>query len=195
MKKDIIPVIKDSIEISVDCLLNDGLLKDIPLVNTIHSISDICNTISDKLLFTKINKFLFELDIIPMVERIKLFEKLEQEPKLRQKISIYLLELFDKIDDENKAKMIFKVFQAYNDEIIDYEMFYRLNKVIKDISSIDISKVRNIKNEFNSKSSEKDLLNSFENINLIRVESNMDGNIYHRTEICKVFIQLNLDEI
>ena len=195
MKKDIIPIAKDIFEISVDSLLNDGLLKDIPITTTIHSIYNICNTISDKLLFNKIKIFLLELDTLTSEERIKLFEKLEREPKLKQKTSIYILELFDKIDDENKVTMIFKVFKAYNNEEIDYEIFYRLNKVIKEISSIDIDKVRNIKNEINSKSKNLDLLNSFENINLIRVMSNMDGNIYYRTKICKIFIKLNLDEI
>ena len=194
MKKDIIPITKDIFEIGVDTLLNDGLLKDIPIINTIHSIYNISNTISDKLLFNKIKKFLLELDTLTSEERIKLFEKLEKEPKLKQKTSIYILELFNKIDDENKAKIIFNVFEAYNNEEIDYETFYRLNKVIKEISSIDINKVRNIKNEFNSKSKNIDLLNTFENINLIRVMSNMDGNIYYRTKICKIFIELNLDE-
>jgi len=194
MKKDIIGLAKDALEVGIDALLSDGLLKDIPIINTINSIYNISNSISDKLLFNKIKKFLLELNTLTSEERIKLFEKLEKEPKLKQKTSIYILELFNKIDDENKATMIFKVFQAYNNEEIDYETFYRLNKVIKEISPIDINKVRNIKNEFNSRSKDFDLLNLFENINLIRVESNMDGNIYYRTKICKIFIELNLDE-
>jgi hypothetical protein len=194
MKKNIIPVVKEISEILIDKILDDGLVKDVPIINIIHLMCNAHNSISDNLLLNKIEKFLFKLDSIDSKDRINLFQKLEKEPRLKQKTSIYILELFDKIDDENKVTMIFKIFKAYNNEEIDYETFYRLNKVTKEISSIDISKVRNIKNEFNSKSKNLDLLNSFENINLIRVMSNMDGNIYFRTKICKVFIELNLDE-
>jgi membrane protease subunit (stomatin/prohibitin family) len=191
MKKDIIPIAKDIFEISVDSLLNDGLLKDIPITNTIHSIYNICNTISDKLLFIKLQKFLFELDTLTIQERINLFEKLEKEPRLKQKTSIYILELFDKIDDENKAKMIFKVFEAYSNKIIDYEIFYRLNKVIKEISLIDIDKVKEIQLE----NINEDLKNTFSNIGLCRIQTAFDGAVYDQTVLCIKFIELKLDKI
>jgi hypothetical protein len=191
MKKNIIPIAKDIFEISVDSLLNDGLLKDIPITNTMHSIYNICNTISDKLLFNKIKNFLLELDTLTSEERIKLFEKLEREPKLKQKISIYILELFDKIDDENKATMIFKVFKAYNNEEIDYETFYRLNKVIQEISSIDINNVKEIKLE----NITDDLKNTFSYIGLCRLQSAFSGAVYVQTTLCIKFLELELDKI
>jgi hypothetical protein len=191
MKKDIIPITKDIFEIGVDTLLNDGLLKDIPIINTIHSIYNISNTISDKLLFNKIKKFLLELDTLTSEERIKLFDKLEKEPKLKQKTSIYILELFDKIDDENKATMIFKVFEAYSNEKIDYEKFYRLNKVIKEISTIDIDHVKKIKLE----NITDDLKNTFSNIGLCRIKSAFDGAVYIQTNLCIKFLELKLDKI
>lgn len=188
MKEKIITIIKDIAEIGLDKVLNDGLLKDIPIINTIHSLSNICHTISDKLLFNKIKKFLFELDSLSNEERIELFEKLEKEPKLKQKASIYILELFDKIDDENKATMIFKVFKAYSDGLIDYEMFYRLNRLIKEISSIDISDIREEVNQY-------DKQDSFYKLGFLRLENAFDGAVYNKTELFDKFIMLNLDEV
>ena len=188
MNTDIIAIVKDFTEIGVDILLDDGLLKDIPIVNTIHSISKICNTISDKLLFKKIHKLLIELDTLTIEERMKLFKKLEEEPKLKQKTSIYILELLDKIDDEHKTKMIFKVFKAYSDEIITYEMFYRLNKVIKEISSIDICNIREEINRYNKQ-------DSFQKLGFLSLQNAFDGAVYNKTDLFEKFIKLNLDEI
>ncbi|SMN11431.1 hypothetical protein SPBRAN_1703 [uncultured Candidatus Thioglobus sp.] len=91
-------------------------------------------------------------------------------------------------------------FKAYLKNDIDYSMLYKLNKIISNLYSIHIEyiyKLENIDNECQigrSILSDHDLLNEFVNINLLRIEANMDGNIYHTTNVCKKFIELKLGD-
>ena len=195
MKKDIIPIIKEISEILIDKILDDGLVKDIPIINIIHLIYNTPHSISDKLLLNKIEKFLFQLDSIDTKDRINLFQKLEKEPKLKQKTSIYILELFNKIDDECKVDLIFKIFKAYGENIINYEIFFRLNKIIKEISSIDIEEVNMtyVKGKDVSQPNEN-IKSSFVSIGLYNFWSHSDGTSFSTTNLHDKFIELELNK-
>jgi hypothetical protein len=176
-------------ELLVDKVLEDGLLKEIPIINTIISICKIPHSISDTILFNKLNIFLNDLKSIDKKDIKKMMNKLENE-NFKIKVSSYVLELMNKADHPNKAKMIARVFVAYIEKEIDYEMLYRLNKIILHISSIDISKVRNIFDDTNKNKLTKYL---FASIGLIAVTATMDGNAYNENDIYLKFIELDLD--
>ena len=190
IKNKIVDISQNYIEIIVDKILEDGLLKDIPLVNTMVSIYEIPHTISDALLFSKIEKFLLELENVSEKEKRKIVEKLDKEPKHKQKIGKYIIEIFNKIDDEHKAVLIAEVFKAYGKNKIDYEMFYRLNKLIQEIAVIDIEKIKFIKNGIPS----SDLSIVFANLGLVKITSTFDTALYEKTKLCKTFLELELDK-
>jgi hypothetical protein len=181
-------------ELVIDKILEDGLLKDIPIVNTIISLYKIPHSISDKMLFNKINVFLNDLESLDKQEITKMMNKLENED-FKIKVSLYILELMDKADHSNKAKMIAKVFIAYIEKKIDYEILYRLNKIILNINSIDISKVRNIFSDDGDKNSKELTRYLFASIGLITAISTMDGNGYDKNEIYLKFIEIELDHV
>jgi hypothetical protein len=176
-------------ELLVDKVLDDGLLKEIPILSTIVSLYKIPHSISDKILFNKLSIFLNDLKSIGKKDIKEMMNKLENED-FKIKVSSYVLELMDKADHPNKAKMIAKVFVAYIEKKIDYEMLYRLNKIILHINSIDISKVRNIFDDMNKNKLTKYL---FASIGLITATATMDGNAYNENEIYLKFIELDLD--
>ncbi|WP_160067553.1 hypothetical protein [Sphingobacterium bovisgrunnientis] len=64
MEKDILSIIKELGEVGIDQLIEQSIVRDIPIVSTLFSISNIINSISDKMLSLKIRAFLSELNNI-----------------------------------------------------------------------------------------------------------------------------------
>lgn len=108
-----------------DSLLDEGLLKDIPLLGGIYGIYKASISISDKLLLRKLLQFLIALKDIPKSQRHKQIEKIQNSEKYRAKVGEKLLFIIDKCDDTQKAKLIGELFKSYLKEEMDYEDFQR----------------------------------------------------------------------
>lgn len=59
--KDLAPVAENVIEALIDVSLDDGLLKDLPLIGTLLAVGKVGFSIRDRLLSQKIGKFLNEV--------------------------------------------------------------------------------------------------------------------------------------
>lgn len=64
-------------EAGIDVVLTEGVLRDIPLVNTIVAIGKFGISISDRLLIKKLIRFLGPLHHLSSIERQKMITKLE----------------------------------------------------------------------------------------------------------------------
>ncbi|SMN11432.1 hypothetical protein SPBRAN_1704 [uncultured Candidatus Thioglobus sp.] len=104
--KDLIPYF----EIGVDAMLNDGLIKDIPMISTLSTIMKLPRTISDKIFYNKIDIFLQSFKDVPKEERIQFLKKLNDEPQARQKASTYIAELLETLNESYKVNIVVDVF-------------------------------------------------------------------------------------
>ena len=127
---DLSSVTEDLVEIALDSLLQDGILKDIPVVNTIIGISKSAVSIRDKLLTRKILYFLQGLNEITVEEREKFLKDMDANPKHQRKVGENLIMLLDRLDDLNKPAMIAKLFRSYLRDEITYNEFLWLSSVI-----------------------------------------------------------------
>lgn len=116
----------DIAEIGLDQLLDDGLLKEIPILKTIVAIYKTSITISDRLLIKKILLFLSSVYKIPDEHIAAFIAEIDQKPKFKREIGEKLLMILDKSDDFRKSTWLAEIFKSYITHEIDYSTFQRL---------------------------------------------------------------------
>lgn len=119
----------DYLEMGIDSLLDDGVLKDIPVVKTVYTAIKLPKTISNAFNMKKLIRFCFHMKDIPSMERAKYVNTAIHEDKhFGEKLMLTL----DKIDDLEKIEMLVKLFRAYGHrDGIDYHTFRRLCIVLE----------------------------------------------------------------
>lgn len=124
-------VIVDLSEITIDSLLKDGTLKDIPIIGVLFGITKTTLTVQDKLFTKKLMVFLFQLKKTSNENRKKQIEKIEKDSEYQTKVGEKLLYIIDKCEDHEKAKYIGKLFQCFIEEKIEYDDFLRASRSIE----------------------------------------------------------------
>jgi hypothetical protein len=117
-------------EIGFDCLLDDGVLKDLPVIGTIiKSIKGFVD-IRDHIFIAKVAKFLFALKDTPLHHRESFKQRIHDDPKLKKKIGGTLVLLLDRLDDLEKPDILAKCFRSYLGEKTSFDDFRRLGAAI-----------------------------------------------------------------
>ena len=128
----------DLAETFTDSMLEDGILKDIPIIGTIVGLSKFGINVRDRLFLKKVITFLLELKDIPSIERIKMISEIDNDPKYKIKIGEKLLYILDKCEDHEKAKLTSILFKSYIREQINYADFLKSAKVIENCFMEDL---------------------------------------------------------
>lgn len=124
-------VIVDLSETTIDSLLKDGVLKDIPIIGILFGIAKTTLTVQDKLFTKKLMVFLLQLKKTSNESRKKQIEKIENDNEYKTKVGEKLLYIIDKCEDHEKAKYIGKLFQCFIEEKIEYDNFLRASRSIE----------------------------------------------------------------
>ncbi|RJQ56799.1 MAG: hypothetical protein C4526_00825 [Nitrospiraceae bacterium] len=114
-------------EFSIDKLLDDSLFKEIPWVGWIFKAKNIYTTLSDRILLSKIIRFLISLDDIPEEKKKEFRTKLESDKKFKERAGSTLFVLIDKLDDLEKPRMLSKIFSYYLKGYISFSDFHKLS--------------------------------------------------------------------
>ncbi|MGE0079299.1 MAG: hypothetical protein AB7S48_15675 [Bacteroidales bacterium] len=120
----------DLSEVVLDSFFDENILKEIPVIKSIISISKIGLDIKNYFLVNKLFKFLLELNSISVEDKKKFIAKLENE-KYRKKIFNYLLILIDKIETEEKVIIMGKILKSMILEDINIDEGFRLFNIIE----------------------------------------------------------------
>jgi hypothetical protein len=124
---------KDLLELVVDTLLESGVIKDIPFVNTVVGIFNSVSTVKDHLLATKLIQFLNQLSEIPLSDRKLMVDKLNEDDKFAGKMGSALIEILDRMESEKKPELAAKFFAAYANEVVTFSqlryMLYALERI------------------------------------------------------------------
>lgn len=137
----------DMLELSLDSVLDDGLLKDIPVLGTLAKLYTTGNTIQGKIFQKKIIKFLYETEKTKKSDKEKFNNKLNLEPDYRKKVGEQLLVILDRLDNIEKATVLGRLFKAFIQEKIDLNMFQRLASVVTNGFLPDLKKLVNYENQ------------------------------------------------
>lgn len=118
-------------------MLKDGLLKEIPIVNTIVELSKFSANIQDRLFLKKVLTFLNKLKDISADRRKEMIEKIDTSKEYRIKVGEKLLYIVDSCDDHEISELIGVLFKAYIEETIDYADFLKASSVLSKLNISD----------------------------------------------------------
>ncbi|WP_157495763.1 hypothetical protein [Flavobacterium sp. WG21] len=118
-------------EVFLDTFLEDGIIKEIPIISTIIGIGKTGVKINEMLFLKKILYFISQLNDIPAKDREKVIDEIDESKKYRIKIGEKLLYIIDKCDDHEKSEIIGKLFSVFLKGSISYESFVRCAQVIE----------------------------------------------------------------
>ena len=123
----------DISEILVDNLLEDGILKEIPIIGTILKLGKFTLNIKDHLFIKKIIYFISEIKEISPEKRNELISKIDDSEEFRIKIGEKLLFIIDKCEDHIESEYVAKFFKAFLNEKIYYSDFLRCSSILQKI--------------------------------------------------------------
>ena len=115
---------------ALDAVLDEGVLKDVPVFGWLVKGYGVVTTIRDRLFLKKVAMFLSGVGQIGENERSQFREKLGADEGYCRKVGENLILLLDRQDDFDKAYILGKVFCGYIRNTIDYAAFLRLAMTI-----------------------------------------------------------------
>jgi hypothetical protein len=127
----------DISELAIDSVLQDGLLKDIPIVGTIINLSKFGANIHDRLFLKKLLSFLNKLESIPSEKRKELIQNIESSKKYRMKVGEKLLYIIDTCEDYEISELVGLLFKAFTEEKVSYDDFLKGSSVLKKLNMSD----------------------------------------------------------
>lgn len=142
----------DIAEKMLDDTLEDGLIKDVPVIRTIYALYKAKGNISDWFLAKKILYFICQIGDVDPVKRREMIQRIDESEKHAIGVGEKLIHILNRCDDIEKAILIGKVFKAYLEERITYDMFRRCTR------TIDIAYINDLK-DFIMFNKEQDLNN------------------------------------
>lgn len=134
-------VISDYLEIGIDSLMNEGVLKEIPIVNTIVGVLKIGKNVHDRNLLKQTLTFINEFNN-NKISRDKLEQykiTIENNPKRCEEELGRILLLLNNFIDKEKSIMLAKIFKAYIEKIINWNEFCEYSEIINRLFIQDIN--------------------------------------------------------
>jgi hypothetical protein len=126
MKDEIMSLMADFGEVTLDYFIQDGIIRDLPIIGSVFSLVKVSKDISDRIFVEKLKSFIENRD-----KNQKWREKFSDDEEC-DKISKQLLYIVDSCDDDNKLKLIGMAFNyLVNGEISRDEYFYTVNIISK----------------------------------------------------------------
>lgn len=120
------------VEIGIDSILEDGLLKEIPFISTAVSIYHIGKSIRERHHVVKLAMFLNEINkgVADETDRQEYCEKFQNNEKFRNQELEYTMLLIDRYIGFEKPQMLAKLYLAYLREEITWVEFTMYAEVV-----------------------------------------------------------------
>jgi hypothetical protein len=119
----------DLAEVGLDQLIEQGVLRDIPILGTLVGAYRTVGIVRDLLFAKKVIRFLTQLGATSTDERKQFVEAIE-DARQRQRIGETLLLLLDRLDEIDKPTLLGKFFSAYVRGQVDLERFLDLSAAL-----------------------------------------------------------------
>lgn len=136
-------MVVDGLELATDAMLDEGIAKDIPIFGTLVNVYKASTSIKERLFARKIYKFLAELSKISHDKRQAMMDEIAAKKGGIDSAGASILDLVEKLDDEEKPALIGKLFVACSNGDISLDQLFRLSNAI---SKIYIDQIRLLSN-------------------------------------------------
>lgn len=142
-------VLADISEVAIDSILEDGVIRDIPVIGSLVGLVRGGISIRDRIYAKKILRFLLEFKDIPREEIQAQIDELATNPKERQRLGEHLLLLLDRLNDMDKPALLAKAFIAFLEQRISREDFQGLAYAIDALFIDNVEGFRKLMNNYN----------------------------------------------
>ncbi|MDH3474212.1 MAG: hypothetical protein OEM59_11020 [Rhodospirillales bacterium] len=129
-ESDLASVLKDVGELTLDSVLEEGVLQDLPVVATLTGIWKTGRSIRELLFLKKLMSFLIELKNIDPGARTEMIKHLEEDECFTQRVGESVILLLERLDHLDKPTLVGRAFRAYCSGFIDAEQLQKMNQVI-----------------------------------------------------------------
>lgn len=132
LTEEITSVLCEFSEVSLDSIMEEGFLKEIPFISTAVSIYNIGKSIRERHHVAKLIVFLNEINkgTVDYKKRDEYKEKFKENPKFCSKELEYILVLIDRYITLDKPKLLARIYLAYLDGVIIWEELVMYAEVI-----------------------------------------------------------------
>jgi len=126
----IIEAVLENAEVIVDSLIDNEILKGIPVVSTVVKSIKGAADIRDRIFAAKISTFLKSLESVGPELKEKIRQRVAENPEQSRKVGETVLLVIDRLSDLEKADIIAKVFIAYAFGYLKSDDFQRVVQAI-----------------------------------------------------------------
>ena len=141
MNENFQEILADSGEVLLDSLINNEILKEIPVLGTSLKLIRGIQSISDKFYLRKIKFFIEYLGEIDEVKKIKLIEEAKKSKSSRAKFGDALFTTIEQSDSELKIEYVAVAFEAFlNNDINEWDL-REICHIIKIAFTDDLTKI------------------------------------------------------
>lgn len=137
----------DYAEIISDGVMDDGILKDLPLVGTAIGGIKFANSLNRHFTAKKLYKFLFQLNSIPQEKRTLKINEINSSKEYSSSVGEIIFEIIDKIESDGKPEIIGRLFASFIQEKIDFKTYLKLSHIVKNIFYFDLILLQNYDND------------------------------------------------
>lgn len=128
----------EGMDILFDSALQEGPLRDIPVVGWLVKTYGAMNTVRDWLLVRKILRFLRGTQATTAEERRAFAERMEADPAYQRKVGEELFLLLDRHETVDKSELLGRVFAALIRQEVAYEEYQRYAFIIDQLFLQDL---------------------------------------------------------
>lgn len=129
----------DIAEIAIDQFLTEGLLRDIPILNSVVALFKSGVSIKEALFIKKLLLFLKKIQEVSSEKREYFLIEISKVEKTKRRLFEKLLFTIDKLDDTEKALILGKAFKHLIVGNINLIQYYRISRVIEDMMIDEIN--------------------------------------------------------
>ncbi|WP_437397567.1 hypothetical protein [Flagellimonas lutimaris] len=119
-------LVKDYSEIGLDNLIQDELLKEVPLIKSFFAIFKFGKKVEDYFFAKKLIACLQEISEVNVVKRKRFIEEINGSNDTEEKVGETFILIISRADSISKAKLIGKLYKSYISGTIDYTQLRRL---------------------------------------------------------------------
>ena len=126
MDENLRDMIFEAGEVALDSLLDDGVLRDIPILGQLVGLAKASRSIPDRIFRVKVERFAAEADKVDPKSRAAFIAQLQSDPETQNRAGEAIVLALERIDSIAKAEIIGKVFCAFVEQRIQLETLRRL---------------------------------------------------------------------
>jgi len=131
-------ILLDLSEVGIDTILNNDLIKSIPIVGIISKIYGATVSVREHIFLRKVLSFLSETSNSSDEDRKNFLTKISRTKGLKEKIASSLLLRLDRLDDMDKPKLIGRIYTAHILEKISLDEMNRFTMIVDNLYLPDL---------------------------------------------------------